>query len=181
MTTPVKGKPMFLHILFVLVTILSSSLLNQSFARPQQKVDTVKYSLCKQTATPFKLSGFSAPEVAHIWTDGKQASITFPIEIDGKRVQSIMLKDTSAYVTNSHPQTVSVFMNGTRLIGNYKYSVDKPLNTIIVKIPSTMRGTAKITFQMPNAMQPSSNDPKSKDTRQLGLSLADIDVSFKGK
>ncbi|MBY0272638.1 MAG: hypothetical protein K2X02_04400 [Alphaproteobacteria bacterium] len=122
----------------------------------------------------YQTTGFSAYEGTHRWTEGMEASLTLPFEKMGRRPSRISFLNTRGLITASHPQELTVKVNGKE-VGHYVYTAGNNNQTIDIRLPEA--GPATIKFEIPTAASPSDLRINA-DKRVLGISFRDVQFHY---
>ncbi|MBY0272393.1 MAG: hypothetical protein K2X02_03110 [Alphaproteobacteria bacterium] len=138
--------------------------------REFQAYSTPRYHMGK--VSPYPLSGFSTLESSHRWTVGKKATITLPLEVMAHRPSRISFLNTKGFVTGSHPQNLTVKVNGKEA-GRYIYTPGNNNHTLEIPLPKD--GPATIEFEIPYAISPSALGINA-DQRELGISFGEVEL-----
>jgi hypothetical protein len=125
------------------------------------------------------MTGFSGTEQTHTWSLDDNASLSFPLIRNGKRLFEVSLPNTGALVSSHYPQqTVVVAFTG----GNpnvYEYTTDAPYQSIIVQLPAYLSGdNAILEFHTPDSCLVSIAFPGAQDPRKLGISVNSVLLNY---
>jgi hypothetical protein len=118
-----------------------------------------------------QMTGFSGKENLHQWTDGHQASITFPNLVQKENfVNKITFKVNPWLADDDAFQFVTVSLNGLKY-GEYIFAPGQ-IPEISVQLPYRLND-AVIVFDLPDAKSPGVGDG-----RLLGLSFVNATLTF---
>jgi hypothetical protein len=171
----------FLKMTFMALCLSTSSALHamndedgasySSAVKPALELDTHEFHMGE--SNPFPSSGFSAFEGTHRWTVGKNASVSFTDMTP--RPSRVSFLNTAGYVTGSHPQDLTVKVNG-KVVDHHVYKPGDNNHTIDVALPKD--GPAEIKFEIPNAISPSVLVGTNPDKRELGILFREVQLHY---
>ena len=142
------------------------------FSLQQEELPNIKalHHIGKWIYPPYYCDNLSVPEKTHTWTKGNFAVFEIPLMQNSfERPNVISFLNTSAYVTDTHSQTVRVRLNG-ELIHDLKYSKGDHHKRIDLAIPQHFKDSfARIHFELPDAIV-----PETHEVRRLGLCFKEL-------
>jgi hypothetical protein len=151
--------------------VASSSNSTPAPAVPDLELEAREFHMGK--STPYPTTGFSAPEGTHRWTEGKEATISFTDMTP--RPSRVSFLNTGGFTTASHPQNLTVKVNGKE-VKSYVYTPSNNNQTIDIDLPKT--GPAIIEFEIPTAISPFKLVGTNPDKRELGILFKEIHFQY---
>ena len=125
-----------------------------------------------------QLRGFSEPNAAGRWTDGKEASIRLALESPATGTLKLTATVAAFVIPQHSKQAVDILVNGNP-VGRWEFRFGEQMAERQVVIPHSVANGARqllITFLLPDAVVPAALKLNS-DTRMLGITVPQIRVS----
>jgi hypothetical protein len=129
-----------------------------------------------------QLRGFSGPEAAGRWTDGKEASIRLPLKSPATGTLTLTATVAAFVIPQHSKQAVDILVNGNP-VGHWEFHFGEQWSERQIVIPDSVANGARqllITFLLPDAAMPDALK-FNPDRRMLGISVAQIRVSASTK
>ena len=117
---------------------------------------------------PFFESGWSVIEPWGIWSDGREAVLSFPVSSVAPTGLSLEV-DGHAYLADHVPQQRVIVQAGGQEVGEWTYSVSNPSSIKTVAFPKDASAQGRpvtVTLKFPDAAS-----PKGSDHRLLGIGI----------
>ena len=126
-------------------------------------------------ARPYQVSGWSAPEPGHTWTDNSVATLRFDVKSSGTSLILRMRMSALTKAPELPSQPVEVKVNGVH-VADWEVAAESDYSTPIPAETAGKDNPMTIQFTIPKATSPTKLG-MGQDDRTLGLNVAQLTLS----